>query len=66
MTKNYIIEHNDGLVLDCSNSTVNALELLQSCTKSSIFRALLIMYSARVIEIWKDECPNSCQLPITT
>ena len=26
----------DGLVQDCSNSTANALELLQSCTKPSI------------------------------
>ena len=27
----------DGLVQDCSNSIANALELLQSCTKLSIF-----------------------------
>ena len=27
----------DGLVQDCSNSTANALELLQSCAKPSIF-----------------------------
>ena len=27
----------DGLVQDCSNSIANALELLQSCTKSSIY-----------------------------
>ena len=27
--------HVDGLVQDCSNSIANALELLQSCTKSS-------------------------------
>ena len=26
----------NGLVQDCSNSTANALELLQSCTKPSI------------------------------
>ena len=26
----------DGLVQDCSNSTVNALELLKSCTKPAI------------------------------
>ena len=25
--------YTDGLVQDCSNSIVNALELLQSCTK---------------------------------
>ena len=28
--------HFDGLVQDCSNSSANALELLQSCTKPSI------------------------------
>ena len=27
----------NGLVQDCSNSSANALELLQSCTKPSIF-----------------------------
>ena len=27
----------DGLVQDCSNSIANALELLQSCTKLSIY-----------------------------
>ena len=27
----------DGLVQNCSNSTANALELLQSCTKQSIW-----------------------------
>ena len=29
--------HFDGLVQDCSNSIANALELLQSCTKPSIY-----------------------------
>ena len=29
--------YNDGLVQDCSNSIANALELLQSCTKPSIW-----------------------------
>ena len=28
--------HIEGLVQDCSNSIANALEILQSCTKSSI------------------------------
>ena len=28
--------HTDDLVQDCSNCIVNALELLQSCTKQSI------------------------------
>ena len=27
----------DGLVQDCSNSSALAMELLQSCTKSSIY-----------------------------
>ena len=27
----------DGLVQDCSNSIANALELLQSCTKPSMY-----------------------------
>ena len=31
-----IREHFDGLVQDCSNSIAYAMELLQSCTKSSI------------------------------
>ena len=32
-----LIPHIDGLVQDCSNSIANALELLQSCTKPSIY-----------------------------
>ena len=31
----------DGLVQDCSNSFANALELLQSCTKPSIYLVIL-------------------------
>ena len=31
-----VIFHIDGLVQDCSDSSVSAMELLQSCTKSSI------------------------------
>ena len=34
-------ENIDGSVQDCSNSTANALELLQSCTKPSICFACL-------------------------
>ena len=30
----------DGLVQDCSNCIANALELLQSCTKSSIYASV--------------------------
>ena len=29
--------HIDGLVQDCSNSSASALDLLQSCTKPSIY-----------------------------
>ena len=32
-----LITHVDGLVHDCCNSIANALELLQSCTKPSIW-----------------------------
>ena len=31
------MEYIDGLAQDCSNSIANALELLQSCVKPSIF-----------------------------
>ena len=30
--------NNDGLVQDCSNSIVNALKLLQACTKQPPYR----------------------------
>ena len=33
-------EYTDGLVQDCSISIGNALEILQSCTQTSIFHAL--------------------------
>ena len=36
----------DGLVQGCSNSIANALELLQSCTKPSIFGESLHDYFA--------------------
>ena len=36
VTKPMCITYIDGLVQDCSNSIADALELLQSCTKSSI------------------------------
>ena len=32
----WVIQHINGLVQDCSNSSANALELLQSCTKPSV------------------------------
>ena len=31
------VEHIDGLVQDCSNSSALAMELLQSCTKPSVW-----------------------------
>ena len=34
----YFEDHIDGLVQDCSNSSVLAVQLLQSCTKPSISR----------------------------
>ena len=34
--------HIDGLVQDCRISTANALEILQSCTKASIFYCLCV------------------------
>ena len=33
----------DGLVQDCSNSIANALELVQSCTKPSIYNGNFCM-----------------------
>ena len=44
----------DGLVQDCSNSIANALELLQSCAKPSIFSHFLSSLKtekAQVLEI---------------
>ena len=39
--------HVDGLVQDCSNSTANAVELLQFCTKPSMYSMLVtaLLYS---------------------
>ena len=37
----------DGLVQDCSNSSALAIELLQSCTKSSV-SLFAVIYSIRV------------------
>ena len=39
----------DGLVQDCSSSTANALELLQSCTKPSIFTCSHIHTGSRLL-----------------
>ena len=40
-------EHIDGLMQDCSNSIANTLELLQSCTKLSVW------VIARLIIAWQ-------------
>ena len=44
----------DGLTQDCSNSIVNALELLQSCTKLSILIRICILLSIRTAVLWSD------------
>ena len=38
------IEHVDGLVQYCSNSIANALELLQSCSKPSMWSSFMFSY----------------------
>ena len=38
----------DGFVQDCGNSIANALELLQSCTKSLIFVDILLASESSV------------------
>ena len=42
--------HIDGLVQDCSNSIANALELLQSCTKPSIWTWKLTSIENSIVE----------------
>ena len=37
MNMHVTVPNTDGLVQDCSNSIANAMELLQSCTKPSIY-----------------------------
>ena len=39
----------DGVVQDCSSSTANALELLQSCTKPSIFTCSRVHAGSRLL-----------------
>ena len=51
-------EHFDGLVQDCSNSIANALELLQFCTKPSIW------YSHSVFHMWLQEKHDLEPLPL--
>ena len=54
-------DHIDGLVRDCSNSIVNAPELLQSCTKPLILRMKLLYQNSfgHILMAWckKDVAP---------
>ena len=43
--------HIDGVVQDCPISTANALEILQSCTKASIFYSLCVFARLLVFAI---------------
>ena len=43
----FLKEHFNGLVQDCSNSSLLAMELLQSCTKPSNFMYLLSFFTVR-------------------
>ena len=47
--KYQLIGHIDGLVQDCSNSSALAMELLQSCTKPSIYSPLLLSIFQKVL-----------------
>ena len=47
------VSHIDGLVQDCSNSSANALELPQSCTKPSVDICLSI---TATMETWRNHC----------
>ena len=48
MMWNTIYEYIDGLVQDCSNSSVLAMELLQSCTKPSMHTFIYIEWTVFV------------------
>ena len=52
-----LVQHNkdyiDGLVLDCSNSTAYALELLQSCTKPLIYEKNYPNVDLRIIQVFQ-------------
>ena len=58
-TRQNNLTHFDGLVQDCSNSTANALELLQSCTKPSIW------FWWRRFGWWLVVCSVPCHGPLT-
>ena len=51
----------DGLVQDCSNSIANALELLQSCTKPSIWYAYVCIICVCVCK-WSPPTPGQTVL----
>ena len=50
----FVNEHIDGLVQDCSNSSASEMELLQSCAKSSILRPEENGYN------FADDIPDHC------
>ena len=50
------IYHIDGLVKDCSNSSVLAMELLQSCTKPSILHSLSHEFTSTAAIDVRDHC----------
>ena len=51
----------DALMQDCSNSTANALELLQSCTKPSIWgwTKMMVISDSLYIDGLMQDCSNS-------
>ena len=50
-TVSFAIDHVNCLLQDCGNSSANALELLQSCTKPSIYDSLQLCRPHRVLVI---------------
>ena len=49
------VEYIDGFVQDCSISIAKALEILQSCTKPSIYEILNPIPSP-VCKLWDESC----------
>ena len=43
----------NSLVQECSNSIANALELLQSCTKPSVYK---------IVNCWDDSCESKTKI----
>ena len=48
----------DGLVQDCSNSIAYALELLQFCTKPSIYSTCMYVLSDNCIRLFRYVCDD--------